>query len=439
MLAKHYASPMRYLPLLALALATPAMAKLTPAETRMQAAVTADAPRMEALLEQLVRQNSGTLNLEGVRRVGDMVRAELEPLGFQVRWIDMAESGRAGHLVATHKGNGRGKRVLMIAHLDTVFEPTSPFTGWTRNGTRAIGPGSGDDKGGIVVVVAALRAMQTAGTLKAADIDVVMTGDEERSGKPLAIARRDLIAAGKRADVALEYENLAQEGGQDFGSTARRSSTDWVLTTTGKSGHSSGVFGRELGYGAIYEFARIVDSFRRELPEANLTYNVGVMAGGTPGAFDRDQLVATATGKPNITAASAVARGDIRALTPEQNASVMAKMRAIIAQNLPGTTASITFSDGYPPMAPTPGNRAVLAKLNAVNRDLGLPEMAEFDPAKRGAADSSFVAADVDTLAGMGPASGNAHADGEWVDLASLPRQALRSAVLISRYAAERR
>ena len=405
----------------------------------MKAAVQAEAPRHEGLLEKLVRQNSGTLNLDGVRKVGDMVRAELEPLGFQVRWIDMAATGRAGHLVATHRGNGRGKRVLMIAHLDTVFEPASPFQGWQREGTRATGPGAGDDKGGIVVVIAALRAMQAAGTLKTADIEIVMTGDEERSGKPLDVARRDLIAAGKRADIALEYENLATENGREYGSTARRSSTDWTLTTTGRTGHSSGVFGASLGYGAIYELARIVDTFRRELPETNLTYNVGVMAGGTPGAFDKDQLVATATGKPNIVAASAVARGDLRALTPEQNARVIAKMKAIVAQHLPGTTAEITFSDGYPPMAPTEGNRAVLAELNEVNRDLDLPELTEFDPAKRGAADSSFVAADVDTLAGMGPVSGGAHAEGEWVDLTSLPRQALRSAVLISRYAAERR
>jgi len=430
---------MKHLPLLLAALATPAAAQLSPAERTMQATVTAQAPRHEALLERLVRQNSGTLNLTGVRKVGDTVRAELEPLGFQVRWIDMAATGRAGHLVAVHRGNGRGKRVLLIAHLDTVFEPTSPFQGWTRQGSRAIGPGSGDDKGGIVVILAALRAMQAAGTLKAADIEIVMTGDEERSGKPLAAARADLIAAGKRADVALEYENLATEAGREYGSTARRSSTDWFLSTSGRTGHSSAVFGPEFGYGAIYELSRILDTFRRELPEANLTYNVGVMAGGTPAAFDTDQLVATATGKPNIIADSAVARGDLRALTPEQIARVIDRMTAIVARHLPGTDARITFAPGYPPMAPTAGNRAVLARLNAVNRDLGLPELTEFDPAKRGAADSSFVAADVDTLAGMGPISGKAHAEGEWVDLASLPRQALRSAVLISRLAADKR
>ena len=90
-------------------------------------------------------------------------------------------------------------------------------------------------------------------------------------------------------------------------------------------------------------------------------------------------------------------------------------------------------------MAPTDGNRALLAKLNAVNRDLKLPEMAEMDPARRGAADSAFVAADVDTLAGLGVAGGNAHAEGEWVDLTSIPLQALRSAAFITRLSREKR
>ena len=95
-----------------------------------------------------MNQNSGTLNLEGVTAVGAMMRAELEPLGFEVRWVDMRETGRAGHIVATHRGNGRGKRILLIGHLDTVFEPDSPFQRFTRDGNRATGPGVGDDKGG---------------------------------------------------------------------------------------------------------------------------------------------------------------------------------------------------------------------------------------------------------------------------------------------------
>jgi glutamate carboxypeptidase len=361
-----------------------------------------------------------------------MVRAELEPLGFTVRWVDMAETGRAGHLIATHEGPGRN--VLLIGHLDTVFEADNPFQRFVRDGSRATGPGIGDDKGGVTVIIAALRAMQAAGTLEDANVTVFLTGDEERIGSPSAIARRDLIEAGRAAAFALEFENLAMEDGTDFGTIARRSSSNWTLTTTGRTGHSSGVFNDTLGYGAIYELARILDGFRRDLPEPNLTYNVGVVAGGTPAAIDAEGFSVTASGKTNIVASTAIARGDLRTLTVEQDERVRSRMQAIVGDHLPRTGAELVFAEGgYPPMAPSEGNRALLARLNAVNRDLGLPAMAEYDPARRGAADSGFVAADVDTLGGLGIAGGNAHADGEWVDLDSLVRQAQRAAVLISR------
>ncbi len=403
-----------------------------PAEQTMMRTVAAEHDRHIALLERMVNQNSGTLNLDGVRAVRDMVRAELEPLGFQVRWIDMAETGRAGHLIATREGPGRN--VLLIGHLDTVFEADNPFQRFVRDGARATGPGIGDDKGGIAVIVAALRAMQAAGTLDDADITVFLTGDEERIGAPAATARRDLIEAGRAAAFALEFENLAIEDGADFGTVARRSSSNWTLTATGRTGHSSGVFNDALGYGAIYELARILDGFRRELPEPNLTYNVGVVAGGTPAAIDAEGFSVTASGKTNIVASTAIARGDLRTLTREQDERVRGRMQAIVADHLPRTRAELVFAEGgYPPMAPSEGNRALLARLNAVNRDLGLPAMAEYDPARRGAADSGFVAGDVDTLGGLGIAGGNAHADGEWVDLDSLVRQAQRAAVLISR------
>ena len=227
-----------------------------------------------------------------------MMRAELEPLGFEVRWVDMRETGRAGHIIATHHGNGRGKRLLLIGHLDTVFEPDSPFQRFARDGNRATGPGVGDCKGGNAVIVAALRAMHAAGTLHDADIIVVFTGDEERPGSPLAIARRDLVEAGRNADVALEFENLAREDGRDFGTIARRSSTSWTLRARGRNGHSSGIFRDDLGYGAIYEMARILDGFRRELPEPNLTYNVGVIGGGTPAEMDEQGLRIAARARP---------------------------------------------------------------------------------------------------------------------------------------------
>ena len=429
-------------PLFLMAPFASASAELSRDERRMVETVAAERDRSIGLLERLVNQNSGTLNLAGVEAVGQMMRSELEPLGFDVRWVDMRETGRSGHIVATHRSRnpGRGKRLLLIAHLDTVFEPDSPFQVFAREGDRATGPGIGDDKGGMVVIVAALRAMHSAGTLRDSDIQVVLTGDEERPGMPIEVARRDLIEAGRQADVALEFENLARDEGVDYGTIARRSSTSWTLRTSGRSGHSSGIFREGVGYGAIYELARILDAFRRELPEPNLTYNVGVIGGGTPAAIDDQGLGITASGKTNIIAETAIARGDIRSLSAEQEGRIRARMQEIVAQHLPETSAELVFAeDGYPPMTPTAGNRALLASLNRVNRDLGLPEMPEYDPALRGAADSSFVATDVDVLAGLGAAGGGAHAPGEWIELDSLVRQGQRMALWMSRLAREPR
>ena len=427
------------LALLIFALPAAAEARLSPAEQKMIATVEQERERTIALLEKMVNQNSGTLNLAGVEAVGSMVRAELEPLGFEVKWVPMAETGRAGHLIASHQGDGRGKRLLLIGHLDTVFEPDSPFQRFEREGARAIGPGVGDNKGGVSVMIAALRAMHAAGTLEDADIEVVLTGDEEKVGLPVAAARGDLVAAGKRADIALDFEGLAQEDGEDLGSIARRSSSSWTVTATAKSGHSSGIFGVEAGYGAAYELARILDGFRRSLPEPNLTFNVGILAGGAIVEGDPERTRASASGKTNIIPARAIAHGDIRTLSAEQSTRVREKMEAIVARHLPGTEAGIEFHEGgYPPMAPTPGNRALLAKLNAVNRDLGLAEMGELDPLKRGAGDIAFVAGEVDGLIGLGTAGGGSHAPGEYIELDSLDRQAKRAAILMSRLAGER-
>jgi glutamate carboxypeptidase len=417
---------------------TPAAAELSPAEQSMVQTVDAEHDRTVAMLGQWVEQNSGTMNFEGVHAVGEMVRKELEPLGFKLRWTDESGANRAGNLIAYHKG--RGTKILLIAHLDTVFEKSSPFQHWEIKGDTGVGPGSSDDKGGMAVIVAALRAMQAAGALKHADITIVLSGDEEDAGIPIAISRGDLIREGKRADVAIDFEPLAVQDGHDMGSTARRSSGSWTLITSGHSAHSAGIFEPGVGYGAIYEMARILDEFRRELPEANLTYNVGLVTGGATAELQDDTLKGVATGKTNIIAGTAVARGDLRALTQDQIDRTKAKMEQIVARHLPGTSAMLDFDPGdYPPMAPTPGNRAILAELNGVNRDMGLDEMGELPPSERGAGDISFVAAYVDSLAGMGASGSGAHAPGETVDIPSIFKQAKRTAILLTRLSRERR
>jgi glutamate carboxypeptidase len=431
--------PLMFLLALA-AIPVPAAAEISRPEKTMIATIDAEQGRTLAMLEKWVNQNSGSLNIEGVTKVGEMVRGELEPLGFKVEWIDMKAAGRAGHIVARHEGKPGAKRLLLIGHLDTVFEPDSPFQTWTRKGNDGEGPGAGDDKGGMAVMVAALRAMKAAGTLRQANIEIVLTGDEEDTGDPVETARRDLIAAGKRADVALDFEGLAREGGKDMGSIARRSAGSWTLTVSAKSGHSSSVCMGSTGCGANYALIDIIDRFRRELPEDKLTFNVGLMGGGATAQLDEGRIRLEAAGKTNIIAATAIARGDLRALSQEQIDRVQAKMKAIVAKPLAGAKATIIFDkDGYPPMAPTAGNKALLDRLNLVNRDLGLEAMGTLDPVKRGAGDISFVAADVDGLIGLGPDSRGDHAPGETVDIPSIWRQAKRAAILMSRLTAERR
>lgn len=407
---------------------------LDPEEQRIAAYVDAHTEDAIALLGRLVDVNSGTMNPAGVRCVGRMVAAELDSLGLATRWVEMPDSlQRAGHLFAETRGKG-GKRVLLIGHLDTVFEEDSPFQRWVRTGSTARGPGSNDMKGGDVVILYALRALHSVGALRDARITVAFTGDEESPGKPLAVARRALIEAGRRSDVALEFEGGSRDSAGVYAVTARRSSTAWTLRVHGRPGHSSGIFREGAGSGAIFEAARILQAFHEELRgERYLTFNPGAIVGGTALSWDDEAGRGTAFGKDNVIADTAVVSGDIRTLTAEQLERTRARMRGIVARHLPGTTAEITFQEGYPSMPPTPGNAALLEVLNRVNRDLGVPPMRTFDPGRRGAADVSFVAPYTDALAGLGVYGSGSHTVDEQVDLASLPLVIKRAALLIYR------
>ena len=407
--------------------------RLSPTEQRIVAAAAAENPRAIQMLETLVNINSGTMNLEGVRQVGEVMRSQLEPLGFEVKWISMAEVQRAGHLVAEHKGNGRGKRLLLIGHMDTVFEKDSPFQKYERRGDKAVGPGVNDMKDGLAIMVSALRAMKIAGTLKDATVTIVLSGDEESTGKPQSVSRADMINAASRSDVALEFESLTQEDGHDMGSIARRSSTSWTVRASAKSGHSSGVFSDAAGFGANYELTRILDAFRQTLREPNATYNVGLILGGATAELNDIGSGGEATGKSNVIAATALARGDLRTLSNEQTQRITQRMREIVSKHLPGTQAEITFEDGYPAMPPTEGSRALLGRLNEINDALGLERMKELDPLKRGAGDIAFVADKVDGLIGFGAVGQGSHAPGETVDLTSFDRQIKRTALLMTR------
>jgi glutamate carboxypeptidase len=418
----------------ALAAAPAASSSLDPTERRVVDAAGAGNDAALALLERLVNVNSGTMNHEGVRAVGRILGGELEALGFRTHWVDMpAGMDRAGHLFAERQGS-RGKRVLLIGHLDTVFEADSPFQTFRREGNVAMGPGTEDMKGGDVVILAALKALQAAGALDGATIVVAMMGDEENAGLPLSISRRELIEAARNSDAALEFEGLARDGGRDAATLARRSVTDWTLQVSGKTAHSSGIFGHDVGYGAVFEMARILEGFRRELAgEAHLTLNPALALGGTHVSHDAPHDRGAADGKTNVIAPVAVASGDVRTLSNEQFQEARRRMEAIVARHLPETSAGLTFKEGYPAMSPTPGNRALLGRLNEVCRALGVPEMMALDPDLRGAGDSSFVAPVVPTLAGLGVHGSGGHTPEERIDLDTLPLQTKRAALLVYR------
>ena len=406
--------------------------KLSSVETKMITAIHDQNAGYTSFLEQLVNVNSGTLNSPGVRQVADMLIPRFRDLGFTVRWVPMDATHRAGHLIAEHPAP-TGKRILLIGHLDTVFEPSSPFQKWERKGDVATGPGTSDMKGGDLILLAALQAMRSAGVLQSASITVVLTGDEERPGEPLSIARRDLIEAAQNADVALDFEGGVTKNGVDYGSTSRRSSLIWYLKTTGVTAHSSGIFSPGVGYGAVYELARCIDDFRQQLPEKGLTYNVAYLVGGTTATLDASQTAGEFTGKTNVVPPIAYASGDIRTVSDEQTKSVEGKMKAIVAQHLAKTDATIEFHDAYPAMPATEGNRGLLGLLNQVNMDAKLPHMEELDASQRGAGDISFIAKYVDSLAGMGSIGGNGHREGEFVNLDHQSIQAERAALLVFR------
>ncbi len=383
-------------------------------------------------LERVVNMNSGTLNLQGVREVGEVFADSFKKLGLETRWIAMPVGmNRAGHLFAEQKGS-RGKKLLLIGHLDTVFEKDSPFQKMERRGDgTAAAPGGFDMKGGNVVILYALKALRQAGVLEGMQVIVALHGDEEKPGKPISVSRGDLIEAAKRSDVALGFE---PSSGLDYATVARRGSSGWRLEVSGKQAHSASIFSEDTGAGAVFEASRILHEFYTLLRgEELLTFNPGLIAGGTELDYSESAATATVFGKSNVVASQLIVEGGLRFISEKQKENARRKMKKIVSEHLPHTTASISFTDSYPAMPPTDGNRALLKQLNQLSLDLGQGEVKAFDPGKRGAADISFIAEYVDGLDGLGTMGGGAHSPQEFVDLKTMNDLIQRTALLIYR------
>ena len=382
-------------------------------------------------LEKVVNINSGTMNIDGVRRVGVEFDVALKALGFETRWSEMPdEMNRAGHLFAERKGS-KGKKLLLIGHLDTVFEEDSPFQTYEDQDTIAFGPGAEDMKGGDVIMLYALKALYEVGALEDCQIIIALHGDEEESGKPISISRKDIIDAGMRSDISLGFEGST---GFNDATVARRGSSGWKLEVTGRRAHSAGIFSERSGAGAIFEMSRILNQFYEQLHEEKyLTFNPGVMLAGTFVDYDNANFKGTAYGKSNVIPQSAIVTGGLRFISEEQKAQTRATMKEIVANNYPKTGAEITFWDSYPAMPPTDGNTKVMEVLSQVSVDMKQGEVMAFDPLKRGAADISFVAKYTDGIDGLGAMGGGGHTPQEYVDLTTIETLTKRTALLIYR------
>lgn len=423
---------------LALLISGAACAELSVEEQAMVDWIDEHAEDSIDLLEELVNIGSGTMNPEGIHKVGEVLRAELDGLGLDAEWIEQpAELQRGNHLVGRLDGS-RGKKMLLIGHLDTVFESTDEFQTFSRDGNIGKGPGIDDMKSGDVIIIYALKALREIGALDGAQIVVFYTGDEENPGEPLSISRRDLIDAGQWADVALGFESAVNYDGKDWATIARRSSSGWELKVTGRQAHSSRIFSEEVGAGAINEAARIVAAFYEEVRgEEHLTFNAGTIQGGTDVEFDFEQNRGTTFGKTNVVPRKTIVQGGLRTISVEQQKRAQAAMRAIVERHLPHTDATITFDEGYPPMSPTDGNKRLQEQLSQINEELGRGAMPTLDPSRRGAADVSFVAPYTDALAGLGALGEGGHTPNESLELDSMPLAIKRAAIMIYRLSQE--
>ena len=388
-----------------------------------------------ALLKKAVKINSGTMNFEGVKEVGSLFQKELDKLGFITQLTNGDAYGRAGHLIATRKGK-KGPKILMIGHLDTVFELDSPFQDYTMlNDSIMKGPGVADMKGGDVIIILAMQALKDAGVLDDMSIEIIMTGDEEKSGHPLELSKKDLIDAAKRADIALGFEN-----GDNNPKTivvARRGSTDWELKVTGHPAHSSQIFTEDIGAGAIYETSRILNEFYLQLSkEKDLTFNPGFIIGGTTLKQDDNGTGGNAFGKTNVVSQETIVRGDLRAVSLDQLKKAKETMIKIVSENYPKTKAEIRFSSGgYPPLSLTEGNTKLLGYFNIVSQDLGFGSVTAVNPRNAGAADISFTSEYVDmAIDGLGLTGGGGdHTINESGNLNTMAIQAKITAVLMYR------
>jgi len=359
-------------------------------------------------LERLVNIDCGSYTADGVNRVADEIAAALAGLGAGVeRLRPGTTTERALGDLLIGRLAGAGPRVLLIGHMDTVFDPgTVAVRPFRRHGDRATGPGTSDMKGGLLAGIHALAALQAAGVRPA--VTFVANPDEE-IGSPFSTAHIRRLAA--EHDAVLVLESARANG--DIVS-ARKGIADLELTFHGRAAHAG--VEPEKGRSAILAAARAVEALHALSGRwPSVTLNTGVIAGGT---------------RPNVVAAACRLEVDLRAATTSSFDTARAAVEEIASSpRVPGVTGELRTTASFPPMERSPAAERLVALAQEIAGELGFDLQ---DAATGGASDANTAAAlGRPTLDGLGPIGGDDHSDDEWLDLASVvPRTTLLAALI---------
>jgi len=366
-------------------------------------------PRYLAELANLVNIDCGSYTPDGVNLVADHVERALAELGADVeRHVHEPAPGanRIGDVViGTLPGDG--PRVLLIGHMDTVFDPgTAAERPYRSEGTRAFGPGVTDMKAGLLAGLHAIGALRESGARPA--ITFVANPDEE-IGSPFSTGFIRELAPTHDAVLVLE---CARANGDIV--SARKGIADFHVTFTGRAAHAG--VEPEKGRSAILEAAhQVVALHALNGRWPTVTVNAGRIGGGT---------------RSNVVAERCEIHVDLRASTADAFDLAAAEIARLVAEpTVDGVTASLRRSAGHPPMEKSPASARIVELAQAIAGELGFEVN---DAATGGASDANTTAAlGVPTLDGLGPIGGDDHSVDEWLDLESVvPRTTLLAALI---------
>jgi glutamate carboxypeptidase len=380
-----------------------------PDPAALRRSIEARLPRFLAELETMVNIDCGSYTPDGVNRIADLVIAALGEQGATVERMPHAPAEGAQRLgdLVVGRLEGDGSRVLLIGHMDTVFDPgTAAERPFRVTGDRATGPGVTDMKAGLLAGLHAIAALREAGARPA--ITFVANPDEE-IGSPFSTPVIRELAPSHDAVLVLE---CARANGDIV--SARKGIADYHVTLIGRAAHAG--VEPEKGRSAILEAAHQVLALHAVNGRwPSVTVNAGMIRGGT---------------RPNVVAERCELQVDLRAATAADFAAAAAEVERIVGTpTLHGVRAELHRTAGHPPMEKGPEAARLVEEAVAIAGELGF---ALRDAATGGASDANTTSAlGIPTIDGLGPVGGDDHSVDEWLDVTSIvPRTTLLAALI---------